>query len=687
MKTDTSLCIGCNKCITVCPVQANDAMYINGKNVIQAQEKLCIYCGNCIDACTHQARCNHDDSESFIDALKAGVPFSLLVAPSVRANLPRYRRVLGYLKQLGVKFFYDVSFGADISTWGYVRNLQQGKGPLITQPCPVVVRYIEKFLPELLPRLAPVHSPAMCTAIYMKQVMGIDTSLAFLSPCIAKKMEFEDGETGDFIQLNVTFQGLLQYLEDKNIDLNEMPEVSFDNPAGAMGFIFPRPGGLTENLRLHMDEDIWVRQIEGIDEVEKYLQHYAKRVELGLPVPLVVDLLSCKQGCNNGTGTAKHLHLDDIDFDTNQRKAKVDIEQANALFRHFDDTLNLDAFSRGYTVRSHERLEVSDEQLEEAFILLGKEKQDDREIDCFSCGFSNCYSFARAVALGQNHKWNCVQYMQQRLDEQTEELRKKNEDNLGGLRYASKIQRRLLPNEQEMKLAFAEYHLRWLPKDIVGGDLYWVKSFHDGVLVCVGDCTGHGTPGALLTMLVISALEAVVKEENHKDIKAVVCGVDKYLAKSMDVQPTQRDANNWIKSTQINDGVDFALIYLSHKGSADLFSAGGVRVLVSRENTVERYKGQRVHLGDGMLASNEKLRVHHIEQDKGCRYFLVTDGLSDQIGEDSRLPFGYKRTETLIKEHHDKPLSEVFDMVLQAFTTHKGAEEQRDDITLLAFQR
>ncbi len=686
METNTNLCVGCNRCISVCPVQANNAMLEGEKNVIHVQENLCIFCGNCIEHCTHHARWNQDDSEAFFLALQKGEPISLLAAPSTCANIPGYRSLFGYLKQKGVRFIYDVSFGADISAWGYLHALQDGKGPLIAQPCPVVVRYIEKFLPELLPRLAPVHSPAMCLAIYMKDIVKIEGSYAFLSPCIAKKVEFEDGETGDFIQYNITYTGLMQYMQDNGIHLNDAPQADFDKTPGALGFTFPRPGGLGENLRFYLDEDIWVRQVEGIDEVKKYLTHYAQRLQQNKPVPMIVDALSCKQGCNNGTGTDKSLHLDDLDFNINKRRKNLDVEKAKALMQHFDNTLNPDAFSRGYTIRSHERPIVSNVELEEAFLSLGKTKEDDRHLNCFSCGYDSCRSFAKAIALQQNHKRNCVQYMSRRLDEQTEELRQKNESIIDSLRYASKIQRNLLPNEEEMAFSFKEYHLRWIPKDIVGGDLYWVKAFYNGTLLCVGDCTGHGTPGALLTMLVISALDTVVNEKNHSDVEQVVRAVDAQLSKALNAQQKQQDMG-WQTSTHINDGVDLALIFLKNSGGADLLLVGGVRVLVCQQDDLQRFKGQRLHLGDGSLAKQDKIRVHKLENDTNSRYFIMTDGLSDQIGEESGLPFGYKRTETLLKENSDKSLADMFSSVHQAFNTHKGNEDQRDDLTFFAFQR
>lgn len=150
-------CIGCNKCISVCPViTANKAIEVDGISRVEVDGDKCIACGACFDACEHDAR--------------------------------EYKSVLGGLKKMGVNHIISVSFGADITTWGYVNYITKYdfKGG-VSQPCPAIVGYIEHYLPELIPKLVPVQSPLMCAAIYVRKYMKITDKLAFISPCIAKK--------------------------------------------------------------------------------------------------------------------------------------------------------------------------------------------------------------------------------------------------------------------------------------------------------------------------------------------------------------------------------------------------------------------------------------------------------------------------------------------------------------------
>ncbi|MBQ9136200.1 MAG: 4Fe-4S binding protein, partial [Lachnospiraceae bacterium] len=213
-------CIGCNKCISVCSCTGACVSHeVNGTNRIDVDGDRCVACGACFDVCEHGAREYRDDTERFFADLKRGERISILLAPAFKANYPsEYESVLGGLKAMGVNRIISVSFGADITTWAYLNYVQQNNflGG-ISQPCPAVVGYIERNIPELLPKLFPVQSPMMCTAIYAKKEMGITDKLAFISPCIAKKMEIDDPVNKGYISYNVTFDHLMKYIRTNRI--------------------------------------------------------------------------------------------------------------------------------------------------------------------------------------------------------------------------------------------------------------------------------------------------------------------------------------------------------------------------------------------------------------------------------------------------------------------------------------
>ena len=119
IQCDETKCKGCNRCIRVCPVgEANIAYFDNGDIKVKIDPSKCIACGACISVCQHEAREYIDDTQRFLQDLAHGEQISMIVAPAGRTNFKEWKRVLLWLKELGVRAIYDVSLGADICTWG-----------------------------------------------------------------------------------------------------------------------------------------------------------------------------------------------------------------------------------------------------------------------------------------------------------------------------------------------------------------------------------------------------------------------------------------------------------------------------------------------------------------------------------------------------------------------------------------
>ena len=170
-----------------------------------------------------------------------------------------------------------------------------------------MVDYIEKYEPELIDMLMPVQSPLMCTAIYARKQLGIGDKLAFISPCIAKKMEIDAPENGGLVSYNVTFDHLLEYLCDHDIAgapcEDELPY--------ELGTIWPMPGGLAEYARWLMGDDVFIRQIDGELKVIEYLHSHAEEIKNRQTPYLFIDALNCERGCLCGTATElRHARSD-----------------------------------------------------------------------------------------------------------------------------------------------------------------------------------------------------------------------------------------------------------------------------------------------------------------------------------------------------------------------------------------
>jgi methyl-accepting chemotaxis protein/NAD-dependent dihydropyrimidine dehydrogenase PreA subunit len=424
--TITEKCVGCNKCIRNCPILgANIAYVLDGQNKVRVNQDMCIRCGACLDACSHEAREFKDDTARFFEDLAAGDRISVIAAPASRLNFANHKKTLGFLNASGVNGLFDVSFGADITTWAYLKAIREKNlTSVIAQPCPAIVNYIEKYKPELLTSLAPVHSPTLCTAVYARKYAKSTDKLAFLSPCIGKFDEFNDPDTDGLVTYNVTYRKLLEYITEKGIDIDSYPEREFDDIACWLGCLYSRPGGLRENVEA-LVQGAWIRQVEGKDHAYGYLEEYAKRRANHKSLPLLVDILNCSHGCNIGTATKKDLAIDDADEKFNALKAvklserKGFKKRSEKLFAMFDNTLVLTDFMRTYTDRRVALMEPQTADFERVFVSMHKKTDESRKIDCSACGYATCADMARAIFNGINDKVNCIDFNRHEIDIET----------------------------------------------------------------------------------------------------------------------------------------------------------------------------------------------------------------------------------------------------------------------------
>lgn len=417
---DTAKCVGCNRCISVCPLpESNIAFLEDGRSRVRIDPEKCIHCGSCLKVCRHESRFATDDDEKVLSFLRSGSRFSVLAAPSIRTNFPgEWERILGTFRDLGANGIYDVSLGADICTWAHIRFLQEnGRRSIISQPCPVVVNYICKYRHDLMDLLSPVHSPMLCTASYVHKVLHNNDKLIVLSPCVAKEDEFRLVGLDAY---NFTFRSLKKALDSGRLRLAAKPG-RFDDTEAGIGRIYSRPGGLKENIESYLGTRLSIQRLEGMQNFIEYLNEITDHNRDQLPD--IIDVLNCPEGCNYGTGCVNENGLMAVGhlMDREKRRGEDLYPQGEdgrtALFEKFDRTLSLIDYLRAYSKESIGKPAEAHMTVEEAFGLLGKTTFEDRNFNCGACGSDSCEQMAEKITKGLNIPENCLWKMKHDLSD------------------------------------------------------------------------------------------------------------------------------------------------------------------------------------------------------------------------------------------------------------------------------
>ncbi len=272
---------------------------------LQINHDMCIGCGNCINACTHKARTLIDDTSRFMEDLKQNKKIIAVAAPAVASFFPdQFLNLNGYLKSLGVEAFFDVSLGAELTVMSYLEYIKE-KNPraVIAQPCPAIVTYIEIHHPELLPFLAPADSPILHIIKLIREFYPQykNHKIAIISPCIAKRREYDETGMGDY---NVTMIELKNLLDSRKINLSSFPKVEYTGVSAERAAGFPIPGGLLDTAeRFTPGIRRYTEKIEGVYNIYPYLKEIAEMLNTKAKLPLLIDCLNCEKGCIGGPGT------------------------------------------------------------------------------------------------------------------------------------------------------------------------------------------------------------------------------------------------------------------------------------------------------------------------------------------------------------------------------------------------
>ncbi|MEY4467629.1 MAG: hypothetical protein RIR21_1422, partial [Pseudomonadota bacterium] len=264
----------------------------------------------------------------------------------------------------------------------------------------------------------------------------------------------------------------------------------------------------------------------------------------------------------------------------------------------------------------------------------------------------------------------------------TRELRIKHELVLSSVNYASRLQRGQLPRSIRLEGRFNSFDTIWEPRDVIGGDVYWVSSsLHPGpFILAVADSTGHGVPGAMLSLLVSNSLERIYANDTDQDPASALLALDRYVRLGL---------NQDRSDSESDDGCDAALLRIDPDKKIIEFSGAKIGLFrVDSQGILTRYSGARCSLGyQESIIERYKPYLHTISYQTEDVFVITTDGLTDQIGgPNGKISYGYRRLENLLRSHFKKDAKTITAAIKNDFFAWQGVNERRDDVTVVIFK-
>lgn len=273
--------------------------------------------------------------------------------------------------------------------------------------------------------------------------------------------------------------------------------------------------------------------------------------------------------------------------------------------------------------------------------------------------------YKRAIELNEE--------LERQIAARTKELAEQNEKILDSLDYASRIQVSALPTDAELKEALPGHFILWKPRDRVGGDFYWLKRVKRGLLIAVGDCTGHGVPGALMSIMTVSLLDQLVNSDSD-DPAAILTRLNRSIKQTL---------NQNGKEGLTDDGLDIGLCLLTD--TATVFAGAGCSLLVRTPDGLEEYEGDRKSVGYRKTPADYPYTNKVVVVGPDAVHYLTTDGLADQNGGDKNYSYGKTRWKKWVAANGDAPFDRQRTMLEADIDRYRGDEPQRDDMTVLGF--
>lgn len=262
------------------------------------------------------------------------------------------------------------------------------------------------------------------------------------------------------------------------------------------------------------------------------------------------------------------------------------------------------------------------------------------------------------------------------IELQKVELELKDKNITDSLIYAQRIQEALLPSETYFRKHFEDSFIFFKPKDIVSGDFYWIGEKGDKVFVVAADCTGHGVPGALMSMIGLKIIEKTINEDNieipSKILAVMNIGLEKTFSREKNI------------GTIIRDGMDIGLCIIDRKRKKVEYAGAFLPLYLIRDGSLVEIMADKIIIG--MNPEGQPYTDHEIDLLDNDIFYIFSDGYVDQFGGSENKKFMYRRFRYLLLTIHSFPVNDQKAILEENIKTWMGLNEQVDDMMVIGFR-
>lgn len=257
-------------------------------------------------------------------------------------------------------------------------------------------------------------------------------------------------------------------------------------------------------------------------------------------------------------------------------------------------------------------------------------------------------------------------------------LHKKNKDLVESLYYAESVQRGILPSERHLARLFKDYFILYQPQLIISGDLYWVGSKDDIKYFAVGDCTGHGISGAMLSIMALSYLNYIILAKNITDVSEILKELDKKWIEAF---------HQGIEKGYDNDWMEIGICSYNEKSQLLKFSgAYNKLIIISNSGKIMELETNKFPIGGWQVEKERNYISQSVFVERGSMCYLFTDGFRDQFGGDKSKRFTAKRFKSLLSFASSYSSIAQLDIIRGELEKWKGKQQQTDDICVLGIR-